>query len=138
MSVASTSELLGLFASAVISASLLPGGSEAAFLYLAHAGRHDQSLLLAVASAGNTLGGMCSWLIGRLLPSRRFERPAERRALAAVQRFGPLALLFSWLPIVGDIFCVAAGWLRVHWFPALAFIAAGKLARYAALLLLVR
>ena len=34
------------------------------------------------------------------------------------------------LPLVGDALVVAAGWLRIHWLAALAFMAAGRLARY--------
>lgn len=36
-------------------------------------------------------------------------------ALGWLQRFGPAALLLSWLPIVGDLMCVLAGWLRMPW-----------------------
>ena len=39
-----------------------------------------------------------------------------------VQRWGAAALLFSWLPLVGDALCVAAGWLRLHWLPCTLFI----------------
>lgn len=91
--------------------------------------------LLVVATAGNTLGGMSSWLIGRLLPACRLERPEYQRAVQRVRRWGSPALLLSWLPVVGDPLCLAAGWLRVHWLPALTYIAAGKSARYAAILL---
>jgi membrane protein YqaA with SNARE-associated domain len=45
-------------------------------------------------------------------------------------RWGSPALLLSWLPLVGDALCVAAGWLRLHWLPCCLFMAIGKLARY--------
>jgi membrane protein YqaA with SNARE-associated domain len=32
--------------------------------------------------------------------------------------------------VLGDALCVAAGWLRMHWAAVLAFMAAGRLARY--------
>ena len=54
------------------------------------------------------------------------------RAVAWVRRYGAWALVFSWVPIVGDAMCAAAGWLRVGVAPALAAMAAGKLARYLA------
>jgi membrane protein YqaA with SNARE-associated domain len=38
--------------------------------------------------------------------------------------------VLAWLPLVGDALCLAAGWLRVHWVAALAFMAAGRLLRY--------
>ncbi len=126
-------ELGGLFASAALSSSILPGGSEVVFVYLLSQERHATGILLGVATLGNTLGAMTSWLIGRALPEKRFQRPGLKRALALTRRYGLLALLFSWLPIIGDAFCVAAGWLRIAWLPALISISAGKCARYAAL-----
>jgi membrane protein YqaA with SNARE-associated domain len=130
--------LWGLFASAFLSATLLPGGSEAVLAYLAAVDGRDPLLLLVVASAGNTLGGMSSWLIGRLLPAGRIQRPELHPAVARIRRYGSPALLLSWVPLIGDPLCVAAGWLRVPWLPALLFIAAGKTARYAVVLLVAR
>jgi membrane protein YqaA with SNARE-associated domain len=131
---AASIDLWGLFASAFISSTLLPGGSEVVLAVLAHEGKRDLPLLLTVATAGNALGGMSSWLIGRLLPAGRIEKAEYQRALERVRRWGSPALLLSWLPVVGDPLCVAAGWLRIHWLAALGFIAAGKAARYAAIL----
>lgn len=132
-------ELWGLFASAFVSASLLPGGSEALLYWLAGQGRYSSSTLLLVAGAGNTLGGLSSWLVGRMLawrwPDHRLLRkPRQRVALVRLRRWGSPALLLSWLPVVGDPLCVAAGWLRVGFWSALLFIAVGKLARYGVVL----
>jgi len=131
---AESTDLWSLFASAFVSSTLLPGGSEVLLAVLAHDGKRDLPLLLAVATAGNALGGMSSWLIGRLLPAGRIEKAEYQRALERLRHWGSPALLFSWLPVVGDPLCVAAGWLRVHWLAALAFITLGKAARYAAIL----
>jgi len=128
----------GLFASAFLSATLLPGGSEAVLAYLAGDHEYDPLTLLAVASAGNTLGGMSSWLIGRLLPSGRPQRPDLHRSVERMRRYGSPILLLSWVPFIGDPLCVAAGWLRVSWYRALLFIAVGKVARYAVVLFLAR
>jgi membrane protein YqaA with SNARE-associated domain len=69
---------------------------------------------------------MTSYLIGRLIPQRGFNP----RALAWVRRHGAPATFLAFLPIIGDALCLAAGWLRVHWLGALAFMAAGRFARY--------
>ncbi len=131
--------LWALFLSAFVSSTLLPGGSEAVLLLLAEQGDGDKLLLLAVATLGNTLGGMSSWGLGRFIawrfPAREFVAK-EQRAIARLQRWGSPALLLSWLPVIGDPLCLAAGWLRTHWLPSLLFIAAGKAGRYAVLLLL--
>ena len=127
-----------LFASAFLSATLLPGGSELVLALLADANNHNGLLLLAVASAGNTLGGMTSWLIGRLIPPGRLQRPGLHPSIDRIRKYGRPVLLLSWVPIIGDPLCVAAGWLRVSWQWALLYIALGKTARYAVVLLLIR
>lgn len=131
--------LWGLFLSAFTSSTLLPGSSEAVLLLVAAKGSADKLLLLAVATTGNTLGGMSSWGLGRFIawrfPARQLA-DKERRGVARLRRWGSPVLLMSWLPVIGDPLCLAAGWLRTHWLSSLLFIAAGKAGRYAALLLL--
>ncbi len=126
-----------LFFSAFLSSTLLPGGSEALLLYLAHTGAAPLTGLLLAATAGNGLGGMLSWGMGRWLvwrfPARELEQK-HRLALARLQRWGTPVLLLSWLPLVGDPLCLAAGWLKSAWLPTLLFIVTGKGLRYAALL----
>lgn len=130
--------LWGLFLSAFTSATLLPGSSEIALLYLASQGTHPTPLLWASATAGNTLGGMTSWLLGWLAQKKlRRPRPDEQKAIAYIERWGSLLLLLSWLPVIGDGICLAAGWLRIHPLRALLLIAIGKGARYGALLMFV-
>jgi membrane protein YqaA with SNARE-associated domain len=47
-----------------------------------------------------------------------------------VQKYGSPALLLSWVPIVGDPLCVAAGWLRINPWLAALFMGLGKFTRY--------
>jgi membrane protein YqaA with SNARE-associated domain len=47
-----------------------------------------------------------------------------------LQRYGAAALLLSWLPLVGDALCVAAGWLRLPWWSVVFFLCVGKTLRY--------
>ena len=118
--------LLGLFASAFVSSTILPGTSEIALVAIVV---HDPSRVLpaiAVATVGNTLGGLTSYAIGRLLPGTA----KSSRTLAIARRYGAPALLLSWVPVVGDALCIASGWLRHGIVPATIFIAAGKLVRY--------
>ncbi len=120
-----TLSLWTLFASSFLAATLLPGGSEAVLFGVIK--MHPQQLwpALLVATLGNTLGGMSSYLIGRLIPQKQ-----QIKGIATVKRYGSAALLLAWVPIVGDPLCVAAGWLRLNpWWSAL-FMAIGKFARY--------
>lgn len=132
------STLWALFLSAFISATLLPGGSEAVLAALSHGKFHDPLVLLTVATLGNTLGGMTSWVLGRALALRVPMQDAVDRhragAIHHLQRWGSPLLLLSWVPVIGDPLCFAAGWLRVRWWLALVFIATGKAARYLAVI----
>ncbi len=128
-----------LFFSALLSSTLLPGSSEGALAYLTMAQRSDPLLLVLVATLGNTLGAMLSWLLGYWLAYRFPARQLEAKythALSRLRRWGSPALLFSWLPLIGDPLCLAAGWLRFHWLASLLLITSGKGARYAAIVYL--
>ena len=117
--------LAALFASSFLAATLLPGGSEAVLFGVLRLDPQQYWPALAVATLGNTLGGMSSYLIGRIVPQR-----AEVQGLDWIKRYGSSALLLAWMPIIGDPLCVAAGWLRLNpWLSAL-FMALGKFARY--------
>lgn len=51
-------------------------------------------------------------------------------AIAWLQRFGPKACVLSWLPLVGDPLCAVAGWLKLPFWPCVAWMALGKFLRY--------
>jgi membrane protein YqaA with SNARE-associated domain len=120
--------LWGLFLSSFLSSTLLPGNSEIVLGALLHEAPALKWPAIAVATLGNTLGGLTSYGVGRLFP-----RPHEGRAVEALRRYGPAALLLSWLPVIGDGLCVASGWLRQSVTAAALFIGIGKFARYWAL-----
>lgn len=124
---------MALFAAAFISASLAPGGSEVLFAGAVAAAPERVGWLLLVASAGNTLGAMTSWIIGRFIPTTK----TTPRAIEWLRKWGGWALLFSWLPIVGDALPLAAGWLRIDWRKCLLAIAVGKTLRYAVIATMV-
>ncbi len=88
------------------------------------------------AIAGNTLGSLTTYALGRWLPT--FNTPPQNAKLAWVlaktQGYGSVMLFFSWLPIVGDLFCAVAGWLRLNWVMCLIFMTLGKIVRYVFLL----
>jgi membrane protein YqaA with SNARE-associated domain len=128
--------LAGLFASAFLSATLLPGSSEAALVALLAMGKGDALTLIAVATAGNVLGSVANWVMGRFLAHFRdrrwfpIDQRAYERASAWYGRFGLWSLLLAWVPVIGDPLTVVAGMLRVdlRWF--LLLVTLGKAARY--------
>lgn len=92
--------------------------------------------LVSVATLGNGLGSLTTYGIGRWFP--QFESKNDRTlwVIEKLQRYGAVALLLSWLPIIGDLFCAVAGWLRFNFATSCLFIFIGKLVRYVVLLFL--
>ena len=130
--------LWGLFGSALISSTLLPGGSEVLLAYLVHQGEHNPWLLLVIATFGNTLGAVITLLMGLLIAIGLLKnRPFSARQQKAVEKLrqrGAVILLFSWLPVIGDALCLAAGVLRLPLLSAILFITIGKGLRYYAVI----
>ncbi len=126
--------LSSVFVIALVSATLLPMGSEPAVFGLVKLNPELFWPAVLVATAGNTVGGAITWWMG-YGAERAYERvkhrtPHEVRALQWLQRFGAKGCLLSWLPVVGDPLCAVAGWLRLPFWPCVAYMAVGKFARY--------
>ena len=99
-----------LFGSALLSSTLFPGGSEALLLYRLHQG-DDSLAVVATATAGNVLGSLITYGMGR------FGRQA-------VQRRSEKA---------GRHIARAERWFNRFGRPSLLLVTLGKLARYSAL-----
>lgn len=134
---------IGLFLSAVLAATLLPLSSEAVLAALTAVGGRDLVFLVLLATAGNTLGAWINWALGRYFLSWRSRRwfpiKPERldKATAWFGRYGVWSLLLAWLPVVGDPLTFAAGVLKVNVWKFLILVAAGKGARYVAVVVAV-
>jgi membrane protein YqaA with SNARE-associated domain len=122
-----------LFVVAFVSATLVPLGSEPALFGLVKLNPDLFWSALAVATVGNTLGGVVDWWMGhaaRSITDRYARSDAHVKALALLQRLGPKACLLAWLPVVGDPLCAVAGWLQMPLAPCIAYMAIGKFLRY--------
>jgi membrane protein YqaA with SNARE-associated domain len=126
--------LATLFFVALVSATLLPLGSEPALAGLLYLNPDLFWSAVLVATAGNTVGGAISWWMGygaeRAYEKVKHHKPSELKALVWLERFGAKACLLAWLPVVGDPLCAVAGWLRLPFWPCLLYMAIGKFARY--------
>lgn len=148
--------LSAIFLVSLVSATLLPMGSEpAVYAYVMLTQLFWPTVL--VATLGNTLGGAISYGMGRgawrvvrawdkakappaaepeqgLIPEPLPEATGGRWHRVCVrwlERLGPRALFFAWLPAVGDPLCAVAGFMRFAFWPSLFYMAVGKLLRYA-------
>ena len=121
--------LISLFASSFLSATLLPGNSEVVLIAMLLAVVSHPWLLVLIAIIGNSLGGVTNVILGRLFPLRKTSRWQEK-ASGWLRRYGAAALLLSWAPVIGDLLCLLAGWMRISWGPVLFFLCLGKAIRY--------
>lgn len=126
-----------VFVVSLVSATLLPLGSEPAVFGLVKLNPELFWPAVLVATAGNTIGGAITWWMGygaeRAYEHLAHHKPMQLRALRWLERFGPKACLLSWLPAVGDPLCAVAGWLRFPFWPCVLYMAIGKFLRYLAM-----
>jgi membrane protein YqaA with SNARE-associated domain len=122
-----------VFVVSFVSATLLPLASEPVVFGLVKLNPAMFWPAIAVATVGNTLGGAVSWAMGlgshKLVDEVRHSR-THLRALDWLERIGPKACLLAWLPGIGDPLCAVAGWLKLPFWPCVAYMAIGKFARY--------
>lgn len=127
----------GLFAVAFVAATILPAQSEVVLVGLLLAGRYDTTALMLAATAGNTVGSVVNYGLGRGIERFRdrgwfpvsphaFDRAAEWYRL-----YGVWTLLLSWAPIGGDAITVVAGAARTPLPTFVALVLIAKAGRYA-------
>jgi len=121
--------LSSLFASSFLSATLLPGNSEVVLVAMLLSGVSQPWLLVLIATMGNSLGGLTNVILGRFFPLRETSRWQEK-ATGWLRRYGAATLLLSWMPVIGDLLCLLAGWMRISWGPVVFFLCLGKAIRY--------
>ena len=136
------SALLAMAAAAFLAATLIPAQSELVFVGLLAAKSADPIALFIVASLANTAGSAVNWWLGRLIADHGVERLPERfrpdparlaQAQTLFERHGWLALLMSWLPVIGDPLTLVAGLMRYPFWRFALIVLIAKAARYAML-----
>ena len=121
--------LVSLFVSSFLSATLLPGNSEVVLIAMLLSGLSQPWLLVLIATMGNSLGGLTNVILGRFFPMREKSRWQEK-ATGWLRRYGAATLLLSWMPVIGDLLCLLAGWMHIPWGPVVFFLCLGKALRY--------
>lgn len=125
-----------LFWAAFLAATVLPFSSEAALSGALVAGLPWGWALLA-ATLGNSAGSMSTWYLGRLGRLdwlKKYCHVTEEQiqnARKRIGRFGAAGAFLCFLPVVGDVFAIALGFMRYPAGKFLVFMTAGKICRYA-------
>ncbi|WP_370451739.1 YqaA family protein [Corallococcus sp. CA031C] len=139
----STWGLPGMFFVAMLAGSVVPVPSEAMLAALIYNGTPPVTATV-VATVGNVLGALTLYIlgqwvsrggggpVGRWIARRRAkEGPRMARTEEKLRTWGAPALLMSWLPILGDAFVLAGGFVGVRPVPFIFFVTLGKGIRYA-------
>lgn len=123
-----------MFSAAFIAATLLPGGSEVLLVALINETADSWLALVLAATIGNTLGSVTSYYLGSL---GRFATTPEamakgryRHSIGLIQRYGYWSLLLAWMPLIGDLLCLLAGWMKLSVVKSTLMILIGKGIRY--------
>lgn len=129
----------GLFLATFLAATVVPFSSEFVLVALIAAGFEPLGCLI-VATAGNSLGGLSSYAIGRLGDYQRISKWLNIKAdkidrwKPRIDQYGHWMALLCWTPIIGDPIAVALGVFKVRWVPVAILMAVGKGLRYAGLI----
>ena len=130
-----------LFFWSFFAATIFPGTSEFYLVYLVQ----DEQLFwlpVLVATLGNTIGGVSTYYLGYFTANYLEDKKQisskfnlNKKALAILQKYGSFALIFSWIPLLGDIIVGFAGALKLPKTSAFLWMTLGKFLRYAAIAL---
>jgi membrane protein YqaA with SNARE-associated domain len=129
-----------LLISALISATLIPFGSEALLvLYLENG--YNLYLLLFFATIGNTLGSIINYFLGLkgeeyLINKKILKEKRIIKTKKYFDKYGSFCLLFSWLPIIGDPITLIAGVLKYNFKKFIIFVFIAKFLRYLSIILI--
>lgn len=127
---------LGMGVMAFLAGTVVPITSEVLLVFFLGIGLNAVGLTLA-ATVGNTLGGITCFMVGYLTTKEKvqkfFKIPDRRmkRADLLIQKYGYWTAAFSFLPVIGEVFLLSLGVMRVNRFKVISLMAAGKLFRYA-------
>ncbi|MEB0140705.1 MULTISPECIES: YqaA family protein [unclassified Undibacterium] len=121
--------LVSVFCISLISATLLPMGSEPAVFAAIKANPAMFWPVLLVATVGNTLGGVIDYGMG-YAAKQAFQRERESFWFRWLAHYGSKTMLLGWLPVIGDPLCTLAGWLKLPFWPCVMYMAIGKFLRY--------
>jgi membrane protein YqaA with SNARE-associated domain len=121
--------LTSVFFISVLSATLLPLGSEPAVFAVIKANPALFWPAIVVATIGNTLGGIIDYWMG-YGAKQALGKERESRWFGWLQRYGAKTMLLAWLPGIGDPLCTLAGWLKLPFWQSVFYMAIGKFLRY--------
>lgn len=126
---------LGLFIGSFLAATVVPFSSEVILLALLSMG-YELVPCIAIATAGNWLGGMTGYGLGYLGKTSwiekwfRISHEKMMRFEGRIRKYGAAIAFLSWIPFIGDPLTVALGFFKAGFWKVTLFMLIGKLFRY--------
>ena len=133
--------LLGLFIGNFLAATVIPFSSDALYIAVLALMKRPMACFL-VATAGNWLGSVVTYYIGRLGKWEWIEKwfKVKPETLAKqkekIDKWGVWLALIAWVPFIGDVFVIALGFYRTKPLPTIILLLIGKALRFLAWTLL--
>jgi len=126
---------LGLFIAGFLAATILPFSSES-LLAVAILHGLDPIICLIIITVGNWLGSITTYGIGYLgnvdwiEKYFKISREKVEKTKIYLAKYGTLLALFTWVPIIGDLFALALGYFKVNFVLTATYMLIGKFLRY--------
>ncbi|HLB70594.1 MAG TPA: YqaA family protein [Candidatus Methanoperedens sp.] len=126
----------GLFIASFLASTVIPFGSEGLVVLLISQ-RFNLLAVVLVASVGNFFGACTSYYIGLkgrdfVVRYLRINAKDIEKAEKYFSRYGSFVLLFTWVPLIGDVITVTGGLLRLRFIVFAVLVFTGKFLRYLA------
>ncbi len=125
----------GLFIGSFLASTIIPMSADLLLVGVLSLGGNTW-ICLIIATIGNWLGGLTSYWLGWLGRWDWLERwlKVKREQLARqkekIDRYGVWLALFTWLPLVGDLFAIALGFYRVSPKMSALYMLVGRFVRF--------
>jgi membrane protein YqaA with SNARE-associated domain len=129
---------LGLFVATLLASTVIPFSSDALYIAFLAFG-HKILPSLALATAGNWIGSLTTYWIGRAGNRERIEKwfHVSLKKLESkrpvIDKYGSWLALLVWLPFIGDVFAVALGFYKIDFRKTASFMLLGKFLRFSLL-----
>lgn len=124
-----------LFVWCFLASSIIPLSSEPYFAKLV-ADNQIWIMPVIIASIGNTLGSITTFWMGKKaeeLTIHKLSASNQKRVDKAqniLHKHGPIALILSWIPFLGDVLVAIGGALHFPFWQSALWITVGKTLRY--------
>lgn len=128
--------LAGLFIGCFLAATIFPFSSDALYVGVLLLTRQPLACLI-LGTAGNWLGGVTTYFLGRLAKWEWVEKTFKvkketlEKQKKYIDKYGVWIALLTWVPIVGDVIAIALGFYKCPAVSSLLLMLVGKFARFA-------